>query len=159
MEGLEVPADRRHRRLARLVVRLVRVVRVRVESRAVGVQKLERLLDRRYKVVSHGHGQVRLDDDAEHGRRRVRVVEEVVRLLGDRVPAWNATGESSRLGDGVEASGRPRRSSAKAPWSARPHSLHVHLVAADVPVLLRDGVLEVDVVVPANEPVASMARS
>ena len=68
----------------------MRVVRVRVESRAVGVQKLERLLDRRYKVVSHGHGEVRLDDDAEHGRRRVRVVEEVVRLLRDRVPAWNA---------------------------------------------------------------------
>ena len=110
MEGLEVPADRRHRRLARLVVRLMRVVRVRVESRAVGVQKLERLLDRRYKVVSHGHGEVRLDHDAEHGRARVRVVEEVVRLLGDRV-------------------------------------LHVHLVAADVPVLLGDGVLEVYIII------------
>ena len=72
VEGLEVPADRCHRRLARLVVRLVRVVRVRVESRAVGVQKLERLLDRRDKVVGHGHREVRLDDDAEHGRARVR---------------------------------------------------------------------------------------
>ncbi len=92
------------------MVRLVRVVRVAVEARAVRVEEREGLLDGGDEVVGHGHGQVRLDDDAEHGRRRVRVVEEVVRLLGDRV-------------------------------------LHVHLVAADVPVLLGDGVLEVDVVV------------
>ena len=97
------------------MVRLVRVVRMAVEARAVRVEELEGLRDGRDEVVRHGHGQVRLDDDAEHGRRRVRVVEEVVRLLGDRVPAWNATGESSRLGDGVEASGRTRWSSAKAP--------------------------------------------
>ena len=71
------------------MVRLVGVVRVAVEAGAVRVEERERLLDGRDEVVGHGHGQVRLDDDAEHGRRRVRVVEEVVRLLGDRVPASN----------------------------------------------------------------------
>ena len=45
-------------------------------------------------------------DDSKHGRRRVRVMKQVVRLLHDRV-------------------------------------LHVHLVAADVPVFLGDGVLPV----------------
>ena len=49
-------------------------------------------------------------DDSKHGRRRVRVMKQVVRLLHDRV-------------------------------------LHVHLVAADVPVLLGDGVLEVYIII------------
>ena len=86
MEGLEAIEDDAPC-LARLVVRLVGVVRMAIESRPVRVKEREALRDGGNQVVGHGHGEVRLDDDAEHGRRRVRVVEEVVRLLGDRVPA------------------------------------------------------------------------
>ena len=57
-----------------------------------------------------GIEKVALHDDAEHGRGRVGVVEQLVGHLRERV-------------------------------------VHVHLVAAHVPVLLGDGVLEVDVVV------------
>ena len=67
------------------MVRLVRVVRVRVESRAVRVEEGEGLRDGGHEVVGHRHREVRLDDDSKHGGRRVRVVEEVVRLFRDGV--------------------------------------------------------------------------